>query len=693
MRFALAGTPSSTTFPWSPRAGVSPRPVASLLGLEHEYEIRRGGRIIDFGTLLHELTVDGARLDPGDPAAYRCRWGGALTVDGREAELAAPPVDTRPGFTRRLDAWARRARRELDALLPPGYEATGYSTHLSAAYDGRRAVRFARRYGRTFGPALMLLMDGPSSPGLLVRPRPRRLELGGEYVSELRLRAASAFVAGSTRALAAADTRDARSLLPSEIELRDERARERFGFYVDRGSFGLDLYEEGRGALLRRRRGGTITAQEHLEECWAIARDALHDVADEHDLADADALVAGALPLAIEELELADYWDREVDLDDVYGRAITPRTRDGFTLRAVVATWELTVYEVTCSSTGRTAFLNVPLEWLHDFLSELECGELDGPLRTSLASPPRDRILAAASDATTPGVFDRLGSPDDLLAKERDPLTGRSGGGRGFGPRRGKRRRDHRPRGNRSLRALVTGAAITAAVVLGVVLVAGGSGDDEPSRPAAGGDPQPAVLGPDDLVLAADGLGVVDFGAPDAEVIATLTDLLGEPDERVEGTPGSDTGFIDQVRWSHLSVIFTQGTFTEYHFSQDGDLFDGTIDVWNPAPWEEDLETEEGVGIGTPRAEAESAYPIGYLLLFQAVEDDAQGFPAGGPATCFNDVTPTPRDGLGTFSPAPFFVRQYVEPQRQGLWIDPLIDDTVWRLGATHDGPGFFCVP
>lgn len=72
-------------------ADVGPR-LTAMVGLEHEFALWRGTDRLDFRTLVHEIGLDGRRLDPGDPNAYRCRWGGVITADGKEAELASPPV-------------------------------------------------------------------------------------------------------------------------------------------------------------------------------------------------------------------------------------------------------------------------------------------------------------------------------------------------------------------------------------------------------------------------------------------------------------------------------------------------------------------------------------------------------------------------------------------------------------------------
>ena len=118
-------------------SGVTPGP-GGLLGLELEFSVRtvRGGRV-HFGSLIHDLGLDGTALDPGDPNAYRCSWGGVITADGAEAEIATPPVRTRPGFTAQLQAWARTGEAELRRAVPRGTGLDGYSAHFSAAMPAK----------------------------------------------------------------------------------------------------------------------------------------------------------------------------------------------------------------------------------------------------------------------------------------------------------------------------------------------------------------------------------------------------------------------------------------------------------------------------------------------------------------------------------------------------------------------------
>src|SRR4029077_15470311 len=117
--------------------------------------------------------------------------------------------------------------------------------------------RVCRLYAETFAADLMLLMDRIDSPGLLGRPRPGPTELCGEFLEGEPLAAAAAFVAGTTRACAAAVRRPrGRTALPPRLDVRLARAVHRYGWYVDRRAFGTDLHAAGRPAALAPGGGG-----------------------------------------------------------------------------------------------------------------------------------------------------------------------------------------------------------------------------------------------------------------------------------------------------------------------------------------------------------------------------------------------------------------------------------------------------
>ena len=483
---------------------VTPGP-SDLLGLELEFSVRsrQGGRV-HFGSLIHGLALEGNALDPGDPNAYRCSWGGVITSDGAEAEIATPPVRTQPGFTGELQAWANTGEAALRRAVPRGIELGGYSAHFSAAMPARLNDPVCRLYAETFAADLMLLMDRADSPGLLVRPRPGRTELCGDFVTGQPLAAAAAFVAGTTRACAAAvRRRSARGQLPPRLDVRLARAMHRYGWYVDRSAFGTDLHAASRGSLLPRASGGTISAQSHLELAWAAARQALADDAAASDMQAAEAMVTGTLPLPAEDGPPGNSPPGQPGhgIGFTRGDSTRPKTpalrlsshvRPGFTLHPVVATWDFTVFEA--SGRARTGYACVPRDSLPGFIDEVEDGALDDTIAAYLAFCSRGRVLTAHEQTRHLGMYDGMGAPAGLLAPERDPQTGhRESGTRAAKPasaRPGKRNRQEHSSPNRPSRLVRNATAIGVAVVLAgggaataVALTGTGSGTTPASTP------------------------------------------------------------------------------------------------------------------------------------------------------------------------------------------------------------------
>ena len=89
----------------------------------------------------------------------------------------------------------------------------------------------------------------------------------------------------------------------------------------------------------------------------------------------------------------------------------------------------------------REAVVCIPRRKLGAFFDDLDAGALDESILSFLAAPPAGRILRSADQASTPGLFDALGSPGAIAPGERRPgrpgFLGR-GGGTPVGPRRDK---------------------------------------------------------------------------------------------------------------------------------------------------------------------------------------------------------------------------------------------------------------
>lgn len=394
------------------------------LGVEHEYGVFEGDEQIDFGPVVDRVGFDGVPLHPTNPRAYQTPSGLLLMADGSVAEAATPPVPFAPGFVEALEQWAASGRAALETSLEPGQAMYGASTHISVEVDPDLNDELCAIYARTFAPALMLLLDRTDSPGLLVRPRPSRTELCGEFVQGAQLRAATAFAAGSVMAIQATLRGETEALpLPPALDVVVEPGRQRHGWYVDREAFGPDLYMEGRDAELQLAAGGTVSAQAHLEACWQIARATLARHGMGHpELEDADDVVASRRPLPSEQPEGRTRRATATELrTGLHERILEPAQRPGLAITPISGTWDYTAFEVrpTAEADARSAVVSIPHDRLDRFLDDLEQGELDGLLRSYLERPPANRILALADQTTSAGVFDSVSPNPQLLPADR----------------------------------------------------------------------------------------------------------------------------------------------------------------------------------------------------------------------------------------------------------------------------------
>ncbi|HZP95988.1 MAG TPA: hypothetical protein VFC31_06595 [Candidatus Limnocylindria bacterium] len=409
----------------APDPSGDPEP-GRLVGLEHEFIVLDPNAVVDFRTMVGDIPLGGRRLDPADKNATRCAWGGIVTADGAEAEIATPPIRRAPGFVSRLERTAIGAREALHRALPKGFDLSGYSTHLSFSMPAQLNEAAARLFLSTFAPGMMLLGDRADSPGLLVRPRPGRLELAFEYLDGPQLRGATAFATGAAMVAGDAVTRRDPTRLPPLVRAFGVTTADRYGWGLTRDAFGDDIVVSGRGAVLERRRGGTITAQEQLEASWESARSMLAGNVDPRDLREADALVAGRLALPSERVwsvttssatDATAAWPQR----NPFGDVIRTRERPGYTVTAEVATWDTTVFAL--SGPWRRAYASVPRESLATFLRKLDSGRLDAVLIAFLDSVPEGTRLASFTDAVRPGLFDALGPVTSLVASEVMPMV------------------------------------------------------------------------------------------------------------------------------------------------------------------------------------------------------------------------------------------------------------------------------
>ncbi len=292
----VASTPPTRSLRTVPRAvRQAQRRRSPRIGIEHEFEVRHEGKVVDFRRLLPHLLNGHIRADPADPLAVRLPFG-VITADGLEAEIATEPIDLTPGFVSRAVTTAEVAERALRRALPADHELKGFSTHISVSWNPRRDDQLSRTWARIFAPVMMLLLDRPTSPGLIVRPRPRRLELCGEYASGRQLAAAVAFAVASVRTL---ETSPAKSLRPWLVGMTLVPALDRYGWYVDRAAFGgSDLYTVGRSLRLERG-SGTVSAGQHFDEILEMVDPQLRLIGNGDDVESLQLALNGSIELPL----------------------------------------------------------------------------------------------------------------------------------------------------------------------------------------------------------------------------------------------------------------------------------------------------------------------------------------------------------------------------------------------------------
>lgn len=414
--------------------GLAPSPFipalpGKLFGLEHEYEVLNKKQRVDFRPLVHKVAQAGeGSVCSAGPEGYFLPSGTLLICDGWEAELAAPPELVRRDLFQTIPNLARN--RELDLLnrlqtvgedQEDLFALRGYSTHFSVSSAGVNLDALARVYTETVAPGMMMLLDHATSPGLLVRARRRRFEIGGDYLPPGdHLRAASLFFVASY--LYALDCLllggpDCPRLLFDTNGI--EPTIQRRGLYVDRLAYGDDLYEKGRSAILRLRDGGLILAQDALERLWREIRPFADSIGGEQEVLLVDDAVTGNrfLPLETDSASLS----RVTPIDSSTSLSWSPRHPFAdclqthilaqLTLNPSIVTWDYIVYRVI--GKGPDTFLNIPRERMADWLNALHRGNPESWMADEAS--PVESILASPGQAQHVGRFETVDS--DALAE------------------------------------------------------------------------------------------------------------------------------------------------------------------------------------------------------------------------------------------------------------------------------------
>jgi hypothetical protein len=273
-----------------------------MIGVEQEFELFAGGTKLDFQALFPRA-IKGTRAVPfrNCDSAVIVESGYMLANDGREAEFATAPIRSGADGCLSLADEVSRCRehllRTLHALDID--DVRGYSTHLNISVPIGRESEIAAIISTTAAPALILLMEAKQSPGLLLRPRRGRLEVGSEYIDDKKqLAAAAVFLTGVI--LAYLGQTSNWNKIPKIRLKRSEAANIRAGIFLPHDAYGESLHALGREARLELESGETIKAGEVLAICSDLACRELEGRVSKRSLDNLRQLVAQSGSLQIE---------------------------------------------------------------------------------------------------------------------------------------------------------------------------------------------------------------------------------------------------------------------------------------------------------------------------------------------------------------------------------------------------------
>lgn len=171
-------------------------PRAPIIGLENEFYIFCNERQVDARALIWRL----ARFEEHPPfftfrGVCKLASGAQLSADRACAETAmAPELLTQRGLHSLCEATISHRNRLLRLVQRCGDEVggrrrvEGFSTHINLHFPSTAPWGMCNLLGRTVLPAYFLLTERPVSGGMMLRPRPMRVEIGGEYIAEPQTR-------------------------------------------------------------------------------------------------------------------------------------------------------------------------------------------------------------------------------------------------------------------------------------------------------------------------------------------------------------------------------------------------------------------------------------------------------------------------------------------------------------------------
>lgn len=401
-------------------------PSGLVLGIEQEHDLFDGERRLDFQRLFPAAARSSSSVPfRNSNEAAVLDAGYVLACDGWEAELATVPIPALGNGCVTLAQEVLRCRAHmLDQLRRAGVpDVHGYSTHINLSVPFGLEDETVHALARSVGPALILLMEAPASPGLLLRPRRGRVEIGSEYIDrEQHLAAACTFLTGVVYAFLHQPAVWRR--FPRLILRRWEPATLRPGVYLPHDAFGESVHARGRAAQLELTNGQTTTAGELLESTSELALEALEGRINPVAAEALRGLVRGDGELPIDRTSDPGHMDPPTSRlpaapeAAVLGRLGTAKDDSSISLRFL--DWEGAAFSWR-RPLRRRLIIGVPWQHLEGFMGAIRDQDLSDFVAQLGAPVPELRSL---DQLATPQVFRRV----DLSALGQEAQIGKQGG-------------------------------------------------------------------------------------------------------------------------------------------------------------------------------------------------------------------------------------------------------------------------
>lgn len=396
------------------------------MGVEIEYATTVDGRPQPFAEILPALAaLPGANLK--DDGSRRFWWpdGLRLMADGHYAEIASPPERVSTHTAEELCDSTAWAERRLRALLMQQERRTGatmaiepYSCHYnvgSAPFADGWAV--ARRVACAFGPLLALITSRPPVMGIIVRPRPGRIEIVGDLVADPgQFRAACLIVWGAVALALQEDAGSAVADLPTLPADSLVPARTRPGLRLTLPPLDAASIASLSKLLLPLSSGGRLELGEWAARCWSSLRSMVAAAFGSAETARVDGFVdfsrptafAGAIPAGHAEENRTVAW-----LTTPFAGGLTPRQVGDWRLSPRFVDWHFIVLDAR--NHRRRALLTLPENRFQQYVD----GVLDPAVGRALDAIPDNGTRGSRIDDLAQGETMALHADVDPAALSR----------------------------------------------------------------------------------------------------------------------------------------------------------------------------------------------------------------------------------------------------------------------------------